>query len=364
MIRLARPSFDKKSILKINKVFKSGFLTQGHNVSLLEKNLKNYLKVKNVVVVSSGTAALHLSLLALGLKKNDEIIIPSFSFIATANVIELVGAKVKFVDINLKDCCIDVNKIEQSINSKTKAIIPVHEFGNPAEMDKIKKIAKKNNLFIIEDSACGIGSSYKKKKLGTIGDVGCFSFHPRKLLTTGEGGIVVTNNNKLSNKIRSLSNHGISLVNNKKIFSSVGLNYRMTDFQAVLGLDQLKKINKIINYKIKIAKLYKKYLSDIDWIALPEIKLFTKTNFQSFHIILDKRINRDLLIEYLKKNHIETNYGAQAIHVQKYYKKKYKFSNISYPNSYYAYKKGLVLPIGLHVSENDIKKISKIISLF
>ncbi|MBV22396.1 MAG: glutamine--scyllo-inositol aminotransferase [Parcubacteria group bacterium] len=364
MIRLCKPLIKENSLLTYNKILKSGYIVQGKYVKNFEKKLQKYLNINNAILVSSGTAALHLALIVLGVKKGDEVIIPSFSYIATANVVEIVGAKPIFIDISLKDYCLDPNKIQKSISSKTKAIMPVHEFGYPAEIKSILKIAKNNNLYLIEDSACGLGSSYNNKKLGTFGNIGCFSFHPRKSITTGEGGLLVTNNNTIANKIRSLRNHGISISNKKYVFDLVGFNYRMTDFQAALGIDQLNYIEKIHNHKKKIAKLYNKFLSHISWVKLPIIEKNKETNFQSYHILLDKNIKRDKLIKYLYRHKIETNYGAQAIHIQKYFKNKYKFENNSFPNSYYAYKKGLVLPIGLHVTENDVKKIAKKLESF
>ena len=209
IIRLAKPNISSNAIDEIADVFKSGFLVQGKKVAEFEKNLANYFNVKNAICVSSGTAALHLSLIALNIKQGDEVIVPAFTFPATANVVELVGAKPVFVDINLNDFCIDISEIESKITEKTKAIIPVHEFGQVAKIHEIIEIAKKYNLKVVEDAACAFGAEYNYKKIGTFGDTGCFSFHPRKAITTGEGGVILTNNEYIVERLFALRNHGI-----------------------------------------------------------------------------------------------------------------------------------------------------------
>ena len=364
MIRLAKPDISEETIIKVSEILRSGNLVQGEQVEKFEKDLKKYLDVKYAVVVSSGTAALHLSLLALGIKEGDEVIVPAFTYPATANVVEMVGATSIFVDINLNDFCIDVTRIEKAITEKTRAIIPVHEFGQAADIGPILSIAKKHHLKIIEDAACALGTEYNNQKVGSFGDIGCFSFHPRKAITTGDGGVAVTNDKHLAHKLRSLRNHGVSTINNKIEFICAGLNYRMTEFQAVLGINQLKTFNKHILYRMKLAKLYNKLLKNINWIKLPELFKNRKMSYQSYHIIIDKDINRDALILYLKNNNIESNYGAQALHVQNFFKKKYAIPKNRYKNSVVSFFSGIVLPIGSHVSDNDIFNIVEVIKKY
>lgn len=212
MIRLTRPYIPDEAIEKCIEVLRSGNLVQGLYAEKFEQAISDYLDVKHAMVVSSGTAALHLSLIALGIGPGDEVIVPAFSFPATANVVELVGAKPVFVDIKLDDFCIDASFIESVITNNTKAIIPVHEFGMPANMKPVLKLAEKYKLFIIEDAACALGAEYENRKAGAFGNLGCFSFHPRKAITTGEGGVVVTNDISLAEKIRAIRNHGIEKV--------------------------------------------------------------------------------------------------------------------------------------------------------
>ena len=364
MIKLASPYYPKKVYDKITNVLKSGNIVQGKYLKIFENNLKEYIGTKHAVIVSSGTAALHLALLALDIKKGDEVIVPAFTFPATANVVELVNAKPVFVDINLDDFCIDTTKIEEKINKYTKAIIPVHEFGQSLKMDEIAKISKKHNLKIIEDAACAIGTEFKGKKVGTFGDISCFSFHPRKIITTGEGGLIITDNDDLAKKARILRNHG--MLKNKPGIDLIipGLNYRMTDFQAVLGISQLEIIDDLLDNRIQTAKQYNELLKDLKWITCPKDFHNRKMIYQSYHILLKQGINRDDLIKYLLTHGIESNFGAQAINCMSFYRDKYNLYENDFPKAVKAYKTGLSLPIGKHLSDNDIKYIVDKLSSF
>ncbi|MCK5059326.1 MAG: DegT/DnrJ/EryC1/StrS family aminotransferase [Candidatus Aminicenantes bacterium] len=357
MLKLARPYIYPKGIRDAVNVFKSGNLVQGKFVHEFEEGLKNYLGIKHAILLSSGTAALHLSLMAFDIKKGDEIIIPAFTYPAPANVVEISGAKPVFVDISPEDFCIDVSKIEEKITDRTKAIIVVHEFGQAAEISKIIKIADKHNLIVIEDAACALGTEFKGKKAGTFGNLGCFSFHPRKIITTGEGGVVASNNDELAARIRSLRNHGIAKKNSQYDFLLPGLNYRMTDFQAALGLSQLEKIEEITKRRIDIARFYDRELSSVEWITTPKRFPDREMVYQTYHILLDDKIDRDKLIMTLKKHGIETNLGAQALQCLTFYKKKYGFEEESFPNALRSYRSGLALPIYPQLTHKQLKRI-------
>lgn len=364
MIKLAKPNIPQEAIDKVVEVLKSGNLIQGKYVKEFEDKLQEYLDVKHVIAVSSGTAALHLSLIALDIKQGDEVIVPAFTFPATANVVELVGAKPVFVDVNLDDFCIDTTQIEKVLTEKTKAIMPVHEFGQAAKMDDIFAISKKYNLKLVEDAACALGTEFNNQKVGTFGEFGCFSFHPRKAITTGEGGAIVTNDDILANKVRALRNHGIEIVNNKIEFNYAGFNYRMTDFQAAMGIPQLENFDSITKRRIKIAANYNEYFKEIEWIKTPKHYENRKSVYQTYHILIDKNYNRDNLIHFLNEKGIQTNYGAQALHLQKYFKDKYNCKRSNYNNASYAYNSGLALPLGDHLNKNNITKIIQNIKLF
>jgi len=364
MIRLAKPYISEEAMQRVVEVLRSGNLVQGENVRQFEEKLEQYLNVKHVVVVSSGTAALHLSLLALDIGIGDEVIVPAFTYPATANVVEIVGAKPVLVDITLDDFCIDISKIEAVITDRTKAIIPVHEFGQSADIDPILAIAKQYNLMIVEDAACALGSEYKEQKAGTFGNLGCFSFHPRKAITTGEGGAIVTDDQELAEKVRSFRNHGISVFNDKINFEYAGLNYRMTDFQAVLGIAQLNEIDFLINHRIKMAEVYDENLKSIDWIKTPIRMDGRKSVYQTYHIMIEANIDRNGLITTLKKNGVETNIGAYALHMIKYYREKYNYQEQDFPSALNSCQYELALPMGMHINISDVQYIYECLSCF
>ncbi len=361
MIKLSKPYIPEGTYEKVIDVLKSGLLVQGKYVEQFESELKEYLGIEHVVLVSSGTAALHLALIALGIEEGDEVIVPAFTFPATANVVEMVGAKPVLVDISLKDFCINVDLIEEAITPKTKAIIPVHEFGQSADIESIMKIAEKHNLFVIEDAACALGTEFDNKKCGTFGNIGCFSLHPRKAITTGEGGIIVTNDLQIAQKLKSYRNHGIQYNDKGMDFVYAGFNYRLTEIQAVIGIEQLKIIDELIERRIKTAKLYDNLLSGISWINTPKLFKERKMVYQTYHLLLDENIDRDHLIKDLKNNGVETNYGAQALNCLTFFKHKYNYNDKDFPFAFRSFKKGLALPLGTHINESIVGQISDLL---
>lgn len=363
MIKLASPHISDHAIEKVGEILRSGNLVQGEYVRAFETQLEEYLKIDHVVVVSSGTAALHLSMVALGIGPGDEVIVPAFTFPATANAVALVGAKPVFVDINLDDFCINPALIDAAITPMTKAIMPVHEFGQSADMDPILEIARKHELFVIEDAACALGTEFQGKKAGTLGDLGCFSFHPRKAITTGEGGVVATNDSGLARKISALRNHGMENNMRKIDFPYAGFNYRMTEFQAVLGIYQLRDLEKFIDQRTMQAKAYDDMFIEAEWISTPKIFPDRRHVYQTYHLIVERNYSRDNIIKTLKKKGIETNIGAYFVPATKYYSENSSFLGTLFKNSKQSFLNGIALPVGTHLSAMDIKKIAnKLIS--
>lgn len=356
-IRLVKPDIPEEALQMVVDVIKSGHLVQGEYVKKFELALRDYLGTRNAIVVSSGTAALHLALMALDIQSGDEVIVPAFTFPATANVVEVMGAKPVLVDITLDDFCVDPAQIEKAITNRTKAIMPVHEFGCPAEMDRMMAIAKKYRLDVVEDAACALGAEFNHKKIGTFGRFGCFSLHPRKMITTGEGGVVITDDDVLAERVRSLRNHGLASSGNGFDLIYAGLNYRMTDFQAVLGLSQLAVIDEAAQARDQIAQMYQERLSGIGWIKTPQRFETKKSICQTYHLLLDENLQRDALITSLKQEGIETNYGAYALNCLSYYRQKYGYTGKELKNAVRAYKQGLALPIGSHVNKKDVDYI-------
>ena len=360
----------------ISQPLKNGWLVQGEFVRDFENKFSEFIGVKNSIAVTSCTTALHLSLSALGFNKDDEAIVPAFTWISTANVVEHLGGKVVFCDIDLKTFNIDVEKIESLITPKTKAIIPVHLFGLPAEMNKILQLAEKYNLFVIEDAACGFGSEYHGQHVGSFGKTGCFSFHPRKAITTGEGGMITTNDDNFAEKLRSMRDHGASITDHQRHHGAkpylladypfAGFNYRMTDIQASIGSTQMKRAKVIIDERRKIGLEYNLKFKDLNFFQLPFENNDFLHSYQSYPCIYDiKRISlgkiksiknqRNLLMDNLQKDGISTRPATHAVHMLKYYSSKYGFKPEDYPNARIANDCSISLPLynGLKKEEQN-----------
>lgn len=345
-IRLAHPFFSDNIEKKVGEVIRSGNLVQGEKAKQFEESIAGYLGIENAIATSSGTSALHLSLLALGIGRGDEVIVPAYTFLATVNVVEMVGATPVFVDIGY-DYCIDPLIIEDKITERTKAIIVVHEFGVCADMNPIMKLAEKYKLKVIEDAACALGAKYHRSKAGTIGHVGCFSFHPRKIITTGEGGVIVTSDSEMTINLRALRNHGIG-----EGFYFPGLNYRMTEISAVLGLDQLTMIDEIIKTRAHQARYYDTVLGardDFWWI--------TRTDSHQSYCIETSNKN---FVSDMRSHGIETGRASWGICETNYYKQKYKSEC---PIASYMHHNLYSLPIGTHLSLKEIDYICQKVKL-
>jgi perosamine synthetase len=310
MIPVTKPYFTKEEANAVAKVLQSGWVAQGPLVAEFEEVIAEYVKTRYAKATNSCTSGLHLSLLALGIGKGDEVIVPSFTFPATPNSVAYTGARPVFADIDSRTYNIDPHDIEKKITKRTKAIMPVHQAGLAAEMPEIMKIAKKYNLYVIEDAACGLGASIDGKMVGSFGDAGCFSFHPRKSITTAEGGMVTTNNKMMAEKITILRSHGSSVSDrvrheSKKFideqYAYLGYNYRMSDIYAAIGLVQFKKMKKILTRKIKLADRYTKYLSKIPSIITPVVPKGYQHSYQAYLIQVteEAKIKRNDVIDKL-----------------------------------------------------------------
>lgn len=355
-IPITKPYFTRKEEQLVSKVIKSGWVAQGPIVGKFERLFCEFISTSFSCATNSCTTALHLSLVAAGIKEKDEVILPSFTHPATINVVLYLNAKPVLVDIDLKTYNIDVNQIKKKISSKTKAIIPVHLFGLPANLKEICKIAKKHRLVVIEDAACAIGAEYDGKKIGSFDSLACFSFHPRKIITTGEGGMITTNNQGVYNLLRILRSHGSNISDliyhkTKRIifpeFVRLGFNYRMTDIQAAIGVAQMEKLPEIIKKRRQVAKYYNEKLANIDFIVLPYEPKGYKHVYQTYVIRIkeNSKLNRDKIMYKLMKKGISTRKGTNAIHNEYYYKKRFNYSSKEFPNSLIADKTTIALPL-------------------
>ncbi len=354
MIPVAEPLLGEKELEYVTDCIRSGWISSiGKYVTKFEEEFSKYCNTKFSVAVANGTVALHLALAALGVGKGDEVIVPDLTFVATGNVVPYTGAKPVFVDIDRETWCIDPNKIQEKITKKTKAIIPVHLYGHPCDMDPIMEIAEENSLKVIEDVAESQGAEYRGKKAGSIGNIGCFSFYGNKMMTTGEGGMCVTNDEKIAERMRFLENHAMS--EEKRYWhTELGFNYRLTNLQAAVGLAQLEKINKFIEIKRKNAFLYNGLLKDVSGIVLPVEKPWAKNVYWMYSILVDER---DELMKRLKDKGIETRPFFYPLHQLPHFK-----LDESFPVSDEISRKGINLPSSVNLKEEEIKEIVKIIS--
>ncbi len=366
---VSMPNVTQKDIISVNKALKAGWISsEGPEVKKFEKNFSKYIGHKYAVAVSSGTAALEIAIKSLNLKKGDEIIIPNFTIISNALAAIKQDLKIKLIDCGKFDWNMDISQIKKNISKKTKAIIATHIYNFPLRIDLLKKICKKKKIFIIEDAAEVLGQKLNKKLCGSYGDISTFSFYANKQITTGEGGMITTNNKKLYEKSSSLKNLSFG---KKDRFNhdDIGWNYRMTNIQASLGISQLNRINQIVRTKHKIGLEYYKRLKSNSNLYIPEIrKKYAKNIYWVVAIlILNKKLKIDAknMMKKLKAEGIATRPFFWPMHMQKILKKYNISKNTSFPNSNYICKYGLYLPSGLNLKTSEINFIcSKINKIF
>lgn len=367
MIPINKPWLGDEEKQELLNVIEENSLTSpskegGKRVQEFENLLRNYLDVKHVIAVNSGTAALHAALLSLSITKGDEVILPSFTFVATANSIIASGAKPVFVDINKNDYTVDIEDLNNKITDKTRAIIPVHLYGHPSDMDEINSIARDHSLHVIEDACQSLGSTYLQKQTGTLGKMGCFSFYASKVLTTGEGGAIATDDDNIADRLKMIRNHGMIHGYDTTVF---GLNLRLPELSAAIGKIQMKKINQMLKIRRTNADLLFDGLKKFEYsgiIELPEETSKKKFNWYLFTLKFRNNSNRDLLKNHLVSQGIgATVYYDPPVHHTPYYKEftsDYIDTSSGYlKNTDFAWKHVLSLPVHPLVSESDIGKI-------
>jgi len=360
IIPYGRQSIDQLDIAAVVKVLKSDYLTTGPKIAEFENALAKYCGAKYAVVACNGTAALHLAYEAVGLGSGDEVITTPNTFVATTNMVLNVGAKPIFCDIRNDTYNINEDKIEKLITKKTKAIVPVHFAGHPCEMKKIRKIATKHHLLVIEDACHALGAKYCGSRIGScqFSDLTVFSFHPVKSITAGEGGAILTNNRQYYEKMKLLRSHGIQKDKNGfNVMLEMGFNYRLTDFQAALGINQLKKIDKFINKRHKLVELYKNELIECSQIILPSEMEGILSSWHLFVIRTKKVQDRLPLYKFLLKNSIGVNFHYPVIYNHPYYQK--NIVNKNGCNFAELYEKtAITLPLYPLMTKVEIKFIS------
>ncbi len=337
----------------------------GKYIEKFEQDFAKYCGMKYGVACSNGTTALHMAVSALEIGQGDEVIIPSHTIISCANAVLFTGAIPVFVDSRLSDWNIDPEKIEEKITSKTKAIMVVHTYGHPCDMDRIKEIARKNNLKIIEDAAESHGGEYKGKKTGSLGDISCFSFYSNKIITTGEGGMVLTNDENIVEKLRRLRNLGFKQP--RYVHDEIANNYRLTNVQAAIGCAQLENIDKFAEMRRRNAKLYNTYLKDVEGITTPPELVGVKNVYWMYGILLDKdkfSLSRDEVIKKLEELGVQTRTFFYPMHKQPVFQNSKINVSGNYPIAEKFWNECLYLPSSSHLTQEQIKEIcDKLISL-
>ncbi len=357
MIPIADPVIGDEELKNLTEAVKSGWISsKGKFILEFEENFAKYCGVKYGVAVSNGTVALHLALVALGVGRGDEVVVPTLTFIASANAVRYAGGRPVFVDSQPDYWCMDPGKLEAAITPKTKAIMPVHLYGHPCDMDAVMDIAKRHNLFVVEDAAEAHGALYKGKTVGSFGDINCFSFYGNKTITTGEGGMCLTDNEELANKMRVLRDHGM---NPQKRYwhDIIGFNYRMTNLQAAVGVAQLKRLDEFIQCKRIIAAWYAeglKPLANEGIIKLPPEMEWARSIYWLYSILIEDslKVTRDKMIEHLAKHGVDSRPVFYPLHVMPPYKGRKSF-RIAEELS----RKGISLPSGVTLTKSDIGTI-------
>lgn len=379
-VPIARTSLTEREIQSVLEPLRSGWLVQGPKVKEFEDKWSVFTGAGHSAAVTSCTSALHLCLAALGLGPGDEVIVPALTWVATANVVEHLGATVVFCDVDLETFNLDVRQLAEKITPRTKAILPVHLFGLAADMDPILDFARQHGLSVVEDAACGFGSRYKGRHVGTFGDAGCFSFHPRKAITTGEGGMVTTGNEALIIHIRRLRDHGAAMSDLQRHLGArpylladhpdAGYNQRMTDIQAALGSAQMDRAEEIVAERRRLASIYDQALSGLSWLRTPVSPEGYLHSYQSYPCLFRPEpvsvesipaINRarNDWMDALLKAGVSTRPATHAVHMLSYYRQRYDLKPSDFPNAWAANDCSISLPLFHGMTEAEQSHVIK-----
>jgi len=353
-IPLSKPDIIEADIEIVNNVLRTPYLSMGPYVTNFENELGKYIGCKHSVAVNSGTSALHLCMRAIELKDGDEVITSPFSFISSSNCILFERGVPVFVDIDPKTLNMNPAEIEEKITNRTKALLPVHIFGQPCDMDPIMKIANKYNLIVVEDACEAIGAEYRGKKVGTFGLAATFAFYPNKQMTTGEGGMIVTNNDEIARLSRSMRNQGRGESNTWLAHERLGYNYRLDELSAALGLSQLGRLDKMLALREKISKLYNNYLKDVVSVQIPYVAPYSKMSWFVYVIRLASSIDRNAVMQSLTTNGVETRPYFSPLHLQPFYRRELGFKQGDFPVCEEVSASTLALPFYNQMSEEDV----------
>ena len=355
LIRLASPDFGDDDLARVREVLSSGWLVQGPFVKAFESGMSELLG-QEAIACSSGTAALHLALLALGVGPGDEVLVPAFTWPATAATVVQVGARPVFVDVDLDDLAMIPTAAVAAVTRATRAMLPVHLFGIPAQMSALTTIANAHQLHVIEDAACALGTATALGQAGTVGDVGCYSFHPRKNITTGEGGVVTARDPAVLTRLRAFLNHGIEVGEDGPAFEHAGLNYRLSDVAGALGVGQLEKFATILAARRRLGRRYLAGLADTQ-VRVPAGLADPGNTFQSLVVELPSEIARDGLLTHLRAAQIQCTIGTYAVTSQPYYQREWDVDPAAFPNADRLMRRLVTLPLHHRMSAADVDRV-------
>jgi dTDP-4-amino-4,6-dideoxygalactose transaminase len=370
IIQIAQPDTGDDEWHALRETLNSGWLTQGPKVAAFEKAFASRHKVPHALAATSCTTALHLILAAMEIGPGDEVIVPALTWVATANVVLYCGATPVLVDVDRETFNLDPSLVGAKVTKRTKAIIAVHLFGLCADIDAIAKAAP--GIPIIEDAACAAGAAYKGRPAGALGLAAAFSFHPRKSITTGEGGMVTTRDAKLAERVNSLRNHGASISEEQRHaglkpflladYNLLGFNYRMTDLQGAVGLVQLSKMDRYIADRQRWAEYYERELADIPWLRTPKVPEGATHGWQSYVCFVDEKkapAPRNLLMERLLAAGVNTRPGTHAVHMLGYYRERFGFKPADFPGTRHAEAQSLAIPLHNRMSADDFSRVAR-----
>jgi perosamine synthetase len=358
-IWLARPYTDEAEIEEVRGVLESGFLSQGPKVVEFESLIRTRVGSKHAFAVSSATTALHLSLAALDVGPGDEVLVPDFTFPATANVVVQQGATPVLVEIDLETFGVNAADLEAKVTAKTRAIMPVHAFGLSADMGPVMQLAERHGIPVVEDAACALGATYNGRPCGSIGLAGCFSFHPRKSITTGEGGMIMTDDEQLAARIALLRSHGGVRRDGRFTFEAAGYNYRLSDILAAVGVAQARKLDELLATRRRVAGWYAAALGGTDGVQLPSEPAWGPHTYQSYVVLLDAELDRDRVIAQLRAAGVESTLGTYALHAQPYFSQTLGVGPGDLPNSFRAFTASIALPLHAGLAEDDVQYVAE-----
>jgi perosamine synthetase len=358
VVPLALPLTDEAELEEVREVLRSGWLTQGPKVAEFERVVADRLGVAHALATSSCTTGLHLALAALEIGPGDEVLVPDFTFPATANVVLQQGATPVLVEVEAGTYNVDPGQLARHLTPRTRVVMPVHLFGLSADMTPVLGFAREHGLAVVEDAACALGATYRDAACGAMGDVGCFSFHPRKVITTGEGGMVVTNDDELAERLALLRSHGGVRREGRFTFEAAGYNYRLSDVQAAIGIAQMRRLDEMLAARRHLAAALRDALGGVPGIEPPAVPAWDGHVYQAFVAMLDEGIERDAVIGALRERGVESTIGTYALHDQPFFAAAREPGAPRLPVSLAAFRRSLALPLYPSMGEPEVAQVA------